>query len=172
MFKNYILIILGLLLLLTVNSYFNLNSKTYVEEIKNAMTYQTFKDLKTNINKEKTNDSLTQYIEVVLGRNLEKRNKIAGDMVAGNIFAIFFVCIIGGLHYLIFIFKNNNSKTIMRLSIVISIIWILIFFAEFNVIGRFSNIKGFIIVGLVPPVLLIGLQWVKLSIIQKELKNK
>lgn len=159
--NTYKKILLVLIPFLFLNIAYNLNSYSFNEEIKEAMTYQVFKDLKMegSINKEQSSASISRYIDEVLRYELEKRNSIVDSLLAANIFLIV-ICLLSWLFHYVYIQKNRKAIVLKGLT-VLSICWLIIISTELK-------IKIFLGAGLLPVVLIFGLIW----IIEEFRKNK
>lgn len=159
--NTYKKILLVLIPFLFLNIAYNLNSYSFNEEIKEAMTYQVFKDLKMegSINKEQSSASISRYIDEVLRYELEKRNSIVDSLLAANIFLIV-ICLLSWLFHYVYIQKNRKAIVLKGLT-VLSICWLIIISTELK-------IKVFLGSGLLPIVLIFGVIWV----IEEFRKNK
>lgn len=157
-YKKILIILIPFLFL---NIAYNLNSYSFKEEIKKAMTYQVFKDMKikNNISQEDAENSIGNYIDEILRYRLDRRNDIVDSLLAGNILLII-ICILCWLFHYVYIQKNKKVIILKGLT-VLSICWLIITSIELK-------IKVFLGAGLLPIVLIFGIIWV----IEEFRKNK
>lgn len=157
-YKKILIILIPFLFL---NIAYNLNSYSFKEEIKKAMTYQVFKDMKikNNISQEDAENSIGNYIDEILRYRLDRRNDIVDSLLAGNILLII-ICILCWLFHYVYIQKNKKVIVLKGLT-VLSICWLIITSIELK-------IKVFLGAGLLPIVLIFGVIWV----IEEFRKNK
>lgn len=157
-YKKILIILIPFLFL---NIAYNLNSYSFKEEIKKAMTYQVFKDMKikNNISQEDAESSIGNYIDEILRYSLDRRNDIVDSLLAGNILLII-ICILCWLFHYVYIQKNKKVIVLKGLT-VLSICWLIITSIELK-------IKLFLGAGLLPIVLIFGVIWV----IEEFRKNK
>lgn len=157
-YKKILIILIPFLFL---NIAYNLNSYSFKEEIKKAMTYQVFKDMKikNNISQEEAESSIGNYIDEILRYRLDRRNDIVDSLLAGNILLII-ICILCWLFHYVYIQKNRKAIVLKGLT-VLSICWLIIISTELK-------IKVFLGAGLLPVILIFGIIWV----VEEFRKNK
>jgi uncharacterized membrane protein len=159
--NTYKKILLVLIPFLFLNIAYNLNPYSFKEDIKNTMTYQVFKDLKTegSIDIEQSSNSISKYIDEVLRYELEKRNSLVDSLLAANI-SLIVICLLSWLFHYVYIQKNKKAIILKGLT-VLSICWLIITSIELK-------LKVFLGSGLLPIVLIFGVIWV----IEEFRKNK